>query len=292
MQIDIEKLELSDVLVALVNAGASNTLTIQGNLPQLSNRIARELINEGIEHENLHFDSVLGRTLQIDLNDDVIDVTAYDRANGNGTALKALQAVGEVKVVASVEIRNAMLHTKGLMEDRLADRPDMLMGEAAIRRRVTEEQYIELLASRHKPTQADMDAWMERYNNASPEERHAMIHDNSIKYAYPVRLEDYQLKRPDMALLEQGKILAPEPGEMQAALRMVGDSLVSVDLVAQSALFTADSPMPTFEAEHMSNKVKLLKKRVDELSDTGKETYYVKQLGRLDALPTVDTSKK
>ena len=314
MQIDIEKLELSDVLVALVNAGATNTMTIQGNLPQLSNRIARELIKEGIEHENLHFDSVLGRTLQIDLNDDVIDVTAYDRANGNGTALKALQAIGEVKVVASVEIRNAMLHSKGLMEDRLADRPDMLMGEAAIRRRVTEEQYIELLASRHKPTQADMDAWMVRYNNASPEERHAMIHDNSIKYAYPVRLEDYQLKRPDMALLEQGKLSAPEhkayhplgnesgdilnsaifkdSGEVHAALRMVGDSLVCVDLVAQSALLTADSPMPTFEAEHMSNKVKLLKKRVDELSDTGKETYYVKQLGRLDALPTVDTSKK
>lgn len=273
MHIDIEKLELSDVLVALVNAGATNTMTIQGKLPQLTHRIARELIQEGIEAEELYFDSILGRTLHIDLNDDVIDVSAYDKANGVGAALKALQAIGEVKVAHTPRFNNEMRSLKGTMEDRLSDRPDMLMGEAAMRRRVTAEQLVEAFAGSHKPTQADMDAWMVRFNNATPAERVGMIHDDSIKYAYPTKLDSYAIDPSSIEL-------------NAAALRMVGDQVVSVDMVAQSAL------TPSFEAEHVSNKASLVKQRVDELSDTGKETYYIKQLGRLDSLPTVDTRKK
>lgn len=278
MKIDIEKMDLAHVLVALVNAGSTNTLTIQGKLPLLTHRIARQLIDEGIANEDLQFDSVLGRTLNIDLNDDVIDVTDYDRANGAGTALKALQAMGEVKVVASIEVRNAMLHTRGRMEDRLADdrKPDMLMGEAAIRRRFTSEQIAAMKAIDYMPTQADMDAWRAKFNNASPAVQRAMINDDSIKYAYPTKLEDYQLKNPEQV----GGF--KDSGELHAALRMVGDSLVSVDLVAQNAMIPADSPLPTFEAEHQANKVNL---------QSDEEGYYHLQLGRLDSVPTVERNK-
>ena len=69
---------------------------------------------------------------------------------------------------------------------------------------------------------------------------------------------------------------------MHAALRMVGDSVVSIDVVAQSALLPADSPLPTFEAEHQANKVNL---------QSDEEGYYHLQLGRLDSVPTVERNK-
>lgn len=121
MKIDIEKLELADVLIALVNAASTNTMTVEGKLPMLTHRLARELIDEAKELGTLRFDSVLGRTLQIDLSDDVIDVTGYDRANGHGSALKVLRELGEITVVADDQVRNADLHARGTMADRLAD---------------------------------------------------------------------------------------------------------------------------------------------------------------------------
>lgn len=276
MHIDIEKLELADVLVALVNAGATNTMTIQGKLPQLTHRIARGLIQEGIDREALHFDSVLGRTLRIDLNDDVIDVTAYDKANGVGTALKALQAIGEVKIAHTLRFNNEMRSLKGNMEDRLSDRPNMLMSEASIRRRMTGEQYMESVAERFIPNKADMDAWMARWEAASPEAREQMIHDDSIKYAYPTKLEGYDPLNSGI----DGDLLNSAFFGVHAASR-----IGSVDVVASSAT------MPNDKAEYMSSKAGLLKAHIAELNGDG-EGYYVKQLGRLDELPTVPSKNK
>ena len=258
MHIDIEKLELADVLVALVNAGATNTMTIQGKLPQLTHRIARGLIQEGIDREALHFDSVLGRTLRIDLNDDVIDVTAYDKANGVGTALKTLQAIGEVKIAHTLRFNNEMRSLKGSMEDRLSDRPNMLMAE------------------RFVPNKADMDAWMARWEAASPEAREQMIHDDSIKYAYPTKLEGYDPLNSGI----DGDLLNSAFFSVQAASR-----IGSVDIVASSAT------MPNDKAEYMSSKARLLKAHIAEVNGDG-EGYYVKQLGRLDELPTVPSKNK
>jgi len=316
MHIDIEKLELSDVLVALVNAGATNTMTIQGKLPLLTHRLGRVLIQEGIEAEALYFDSVLGRTLHVDLNDDVIDVSAYDKANGVGAALKALQAVGEVKIAHTHRFNHEMRSLKGSMEDRLSNRPDMLMTEASIRRRMTGEQYMESVAERFIPNKADMDAWMARWDAASPETRRLMIDDDSIKYAYPTKLEDYKLN-VDIQLADC-KIPAPEhavyhplhgsgdvidgdmlnsaffkdTGELHAALRMVGDRIVSVDVTANPSQIPDGHPMPTFENEYLARKQTLIKQRVAELGGHDGETYYVKTLGRLDTLPTVDRKNK
>jgi hypothetical protein len=279
MHIDIEKLELSDVLVALVNAGATNTMTIQGKLPLLTHRLGRELIQEGIEAEALYFDSVLGRTLHVDLNDDVIDVTAYDKANGVGAALKALQAIGEVKIAHTPRFNNELRSLKGSMEDRLSDHPDMLMSEASIRRRMTGEQYMESMAARFIPNKADMDAWMARWEAASPEARRLMIEDDSIKYAYPIKLEGYAFDPSNTNMT-------------MAALRMVGDQIVGVDVTANPSLIPDGHPMPSFENEYLARKQALIKQRVAELGGRDNETYYVKTLGRLDSLPTVDRKNK
>ena len=158
MKLDITKLELADVLVALVNGGSTATITVHGRMPTLTHRLARELIEEAKATGSLYFDSVMGRTLNINFDDDIIDVTAYDYANGDNVALNVLKSIGEVTVVASAGIRNAMLHAKGSMSDRLADRP--------------------------APSQVDVDAWHKRFNAATPEEQTRMIHDDGIKYAY------------------------------------------------------------------------------------------------------------
>ena len=135
----------------------------------------------------------------------------------------------------------------------------------------------------YMPTQADMDAWLAKYNNASPAVRRAMINDDSIKYAYPTKLEDYKLRNPDNEFGDElNSTIFKDTGEMHAALRMVGDSVVSIDVVAQSALLPADSPLPTFEAEHQANKVNL---------QSDEEGYYHLQLGRLDSVPTVERNK-
>lgn len=307
MHIDIEKLELADVLVALVNAGATNTMTIHGKLPKLTNRMANELIEEGKAAGNLYFDSILGRVLKIDLNDDVIDVGDYDRANGYGSALKTLKTVGEATASFRTEMRNTEIHERGAITDRLVDapRPDTVMSEASIRRRITGEQYMELAAKKFVPNKAEIDAWLVRFNAASPAERDRMINDDSIKCAYLPKTETYALDHVLKEHLGMKKIPAPEhvvhmpkyplegdilnsvifkdSGEMKAALRTLGDNLVSVDVVAQNAILPEDHPMPMFEGEHRANKARLLKERVAELGDKNSDGYYVIPLADLDS---------
>ena len=69
MKLDITKLELADVLVALVNGGSTATITVHGRMPTLTHRLARELIEEAKATGSLYFDSVMGRTLNINFDD-------------------------------------------------------------------------------------------------------------------------------------------------------------------------------------------------------------------------------
>lgn len=91
MKFDITNLELDAVLVALYNAARIDSTTFLGDrVPTLSHRIARSLLEEETEKENLYFGRLMARELYIDLNDDLVDLARYDAANGLLAGARAL----------------------------------------------------------------------------------------------------------------------------------------------------------------------------------------------------------
>lgn len=91
MKFDISMLELDAVLVALHTAArVNNTTFLDNKVPTLTHRMARELIEEGQATGELKFDRLMGRALNIDLNDDLVDLTRYGINNGRLTGVQAL----------------------------------------------------------------------------------------------------------------------------------------------------------------------------------------------------------
>jgi hypothetical protein len=94
-QIDISKLDQAEVLAALYNAskqlgmGFAHARGRDGmTVPQ-----AQEEIDQisSVDGRNLYFDYLHGRVLKINLGKDILHTHLYDRDNGPGAALRALQ---------------------------------------------------------------------------------------------------------------------------------------------------------------------------------------------------------
>lgn len=88
MIIDTSKLDKSEVLAALYNHSRQQGL---GFLDSRGSRVlsvdeARHLLNK-----QTYFDYLYGRVLKIDLSGSELDPWGYDRDNGQGAALRALQ---------------------------------------------------------------------------------------------------------------------------------------------------------------------------------------------------------
>jgi hypothetical protein len=90
MKIDITGLDKAEVLAALYNASRPQGLGVLHYRPgDMSVDDARKLLVP--IRGRFYFDYVGGRPLKVDINERELDVTLYDRNNGDGAAVSALQ---------------------------------------------------------------------------------------------------------------------------------------------------------------------------------------------------------
>lgn len=104
--INIEKLNKSEVLAALYNRSTPQGLGVlhYNNIPMTRND-ASEILATGQKY----FDYVHGRVMKIALDSEEILTTLYDRDNGRGSALRALEPLFEKVHKESDRKRKALL---------------------------------------------------------------------------------------------------------------------------------------------------------------------------------------
>lgn len=230
MKFDISMLELDAVLVALHTAArVNNTTFLDNKVPTLTHRMARELIEEGQATGELKFDRLMGRALNIDLNDDLVDLTRYGINNGYLTGVQALYKLcssqglvplvyldeQEDPVVVTDEWlhRNAAIHNDDVRfayPAGMSSAPATTLDDKGMQRLEAEfvnrkQQLIDNIVG--GLSDADKTAWQARWDAASPEERNRILQDDTIKYAYPHMSETQilgRIKRPDQAIVEVG----------------------------------------------------------------------------------------
>ena len=90
--IDIEGMDKAEILRKLFNASKPQGWGfLQNHSEEMTIEEAREIIETGGERKNnLYFDYVRGRVLKVDLSGTELDPRKYDRDNGSGAALAAL----------------------------------------------------------------------------------------------------------------------------------------------------------------------------------------------------------
>lgn len=294
MKFDITNLELDAVLVALHTAArVNNTTFLDGKIPTLTHRMARELIEEGQATGELKFDRLLGRALHIDLNDDLVDLTRYGINNGRLTGVQALYNLcvtqgqtpilhlddQEEPVTVTVEwlerynaiqnddINFAYPGMHNLVQELgRTKRPDVQSAKATALDDRGMERLEAVFANRKKflldagvklplATPEEIADWQRRWDEATPAQREAMLMDDSVRHAYgsqmsePLTIKE-MLKRNSGKLpsrserLEQALLcddnsdreLLGRPDRLSMAPRMVGDQLVSIDVVRESAV--------------------------------------------------------
>ena len=91
MIIDIGNLDRAAVLAALYNKAKPQGLGFLHYDPApMTPEVAAGLLAAGLTY----FDYVKGRVMKVDLSGDTLDTRLYDRDNGHGAALAALNAAG------------------------------------------------------------------------------------------------------------------------------------------------------------------------------------------------------
>jgi hypothetical protein len=91
-QIDISKLDKSEVLAALYNNAQAQGLGVfQATAEPMTKEDAANLL---ISSEDKYFDYVKGRVMKVDLSGDTLSIRLYDRDNGQGAAQQALRDAG------------------------------------------------------------------------------------------------------------------------------------------------------------------------------------------------------
>ena len=101
MIIDISKKNPAAVLAALYNAGKSPT-EIVFNLgfpppPLQKQNLSEEEAQKIIEAFGTNFEYLCGIPLNIDLSYNHLDVTSYDKYNGEGSAQKAIESCPDIE---------------------------------------------------------------------------------------------------------------------------------------------------------------------------------------------------
>lgn len=262
MKFDITNLELDAVLVALHTAArVNNTTFLDGKIPTLTHRMARELIEEGQATGELKFDRLLGRALHIDLNDDLVDLTRYGINNGRLTGVQALyklcSAQGLVPLVYLDEQEEPVMVTDEWLQryDAINNddinfaypgvhnlvqelgrtkRPDMQSAKATTldgngMKRLEAEfanRKQQLLDSGvHLPTAEEREGWQRRWKEATPAQREAMLRDDSVAYAYMYQAGDHRVLKDNFG----------QPiGEVGHPLDMLQRSSAAKQVVADS----------------------------------------------------------
>ena len=87
--IDISKLDKIEVLMALYNNAKAQGM---GFLQFINEPMERKTAMRLLE-ENSYFDYVQGRVMKVDLSQNEFDPRLYDRDNGEGAALQAIQSI-------------------------------------------------------------------------------------------------------------------------------------------------------------------------------------------------------
>ena len=97
-KIDITGLDKGAVVAALYNRGQSQGLGIMVNLTHIAKNggglMTADEANRLITKQGMYFDYLNGRVMKVSVEDDIMDVWLYDRDNGQGAALRALQSAG------------------------------------------------------------------------------------------------------------------------------------------------------------------------------------------------------
>lgn len=103
MEINIKGLDKAAVLTALYNNSRPLGMgMLHFNPKPMTIEEARDIISKGssvdyVRPQITRFDYLNGRVMKIDLAENVLDTWGYDRDNGEGAALHALQNAGLIK---------------------------------------------------------------------------------------------------------------------------------------------------------------------------------------------------
>jgi hypothetical protein len=89
--INISGLDKAEVLAALWNNSKSQGLSYMGLNGQI--KMSKDDAIPFLSRNDKYFDYLNGRVLKIDLSEDEIDPRLYDRDNGQGAALKAIESI-------------------------------------------------------------------------------------------------------------------------------------------------------------------------------------------------------
>jgi len=87
--INIKGLDKGAVLAALYNHSRVQGMGIFQAKP---GQMTAEQGNELLKHDT-YFDYLHGKIMKVDLSDDELDPYLYDRDNGNGAALRAIETI-------------------------------------------------------------------------------------------------------------------------------------------------------------------------------------------------------
>lgn len=97
-KIDITGLDKGAVVAALYNRGKSQGLGVMAELAHLASNggggMTPDEANTLIAKNGMYFDYLRGRVMKVSVEHDMMDVWLYDRDNGQGAALRALQSAG------------------------------------------------------------------------------------------------------------------------------------------------------------------------------------------------------
>lgn len=118
-EIDIRGINKPAILAALYNA--SHTAGMGFLAPGTSRALS--LADAAVELERQRFDPdyVRGRPIKTDLRGDLLDPRLFDRDNGEGAALRALQPLLANRVLTTLDKRSARINR---LADAHARRPD------------------------------------------------------------------------------------------------------------------------------------------------------------------------
>ncbi len=87
--VDISGLDKEDVLIALYN---NSKVQGMGGFQRISELLTRDHATELLNH-GTYFDYLYGKIMKVDLSDNEFDPWLYDRDNGNGAALRAIEDI-------------------------------------------------------------------------------------------------------------------------------------------------------------------------------------------------------
>lgn len=106
--VSIVGLNKADVLAALYNASRPQGM---GFLHYNPTPMTREQAQAILDRDQTNFDYLSGRVMKLDLSSDDVNVWAYDRDNGAGTAERAINSLREQGDANSVDIQT--IHKSG-----------------------------------------------------------------------------------------------------------------------------------------------------------------------------------